>query len=318
MRRLGYITIPLFLILLTSCHREARPLPTTTGPLHLSVVLSTNVIHVGDLVSVQLNATHPAGAKLQLPELARGKAVIVRDQRAGEKAAGKDLAQTTVRWVITSFEVGTHTLSTGTVAYAKADGGLVTQPFPAAQFQVNTMLAGPDTPRRDIKGLASWPGAFPRWITGLLVVAGLALVAAFVVGRFLSRPRTILEYPPPPPPYEVALKALRDLLTRGWIETENVEPFYVELSRIVRQYIEDRFRLRAPERTTEEFIREAANSRLLSSEHQQLTRDFLEQSDRVKFARHRPAQTDMKNGYAAAERLVRETTPPPSPPPTAS
>jgi hypothetical protein len=134
------------------------------------------------------------------------------------------------------------------------------------------------------------------------------------VHRFLTNPRTILRYPPPLKPHETALNALRDLLAKGWIESENAEPFYIELSSIIRRYLEDRFGLRAPERTTEEFIREATTSRFLSSDHQILTSEFLEQCDLVKFARYQAGREDMKNGYRAAERLVRETipTPPPS------
>jgi len=48
---------------------------------------------------------------------------------------------------------------------------------------------------------------------------------------------------------------------------ESVERFYVELSAIVRDYLEDRFALRAPELTTEEFLAEAGRSPDLSREH---------------------------------------------------
>jgi len=115
--------------------------------------------------------------------------------------------------------------------------------------------------------------------------------------------------PPPVPPHERALHALAGLLSKHWIEQANVEPFYVELSDIVRRYIEDRFQLRAPEQTTEEFIRATANSALLSHDHRKLTSSFLEQCDLVKFARHRPGADDMRAAYSAGERLVRETTP---------
>jgi hypothetical protein len=105
------------------------------------------------------------------------------------------------------------------------------------------------------------------------------------------------------------LAALQILLAKKWIEQENIEPFYIELSTIARSYIEARFNLRAPELTTEEFIRETASSHHLSLDHQQLTGAFLEQCDLVKFAKHRPAQSDMRAAYSAAERLVRETIP---------
>ena len=53
---------------------------------------------------------------------------------------------------------------------------------------------------------------------------------------------------------------------------------------IIRRYLEDRFELRAPELTTEEFLTVAGTPVLLSHEHQKLLRDFLRQADLVKFA----------------------------------
>jgi hypothetical protein len=73
--------------------------------------------------------------------------------------------------------------------------------------------------------------------------------------------------------------------------------------------IEARFGLRAPERTTEEFIRDALSSRKLSDAHRDLVAGFLEQSDLVKFARHAPGQADMRNALDSAGLLVRQTTP---------
>ena len=137
----------------------------------------------------------------------------------------------------------------------------------------------------------------------------LAVVFAYVASRYLGEPRTILQQVPPPPPHSIALKALQRLKNDALIEKGEVEPFYVRLSDIVRHYIEDRFSLRAPEQTTEEFIRVATRSHLLSPDHQKLTQEFLEQSDLVKFARHTPERSDMETALTAGERLVRETIP---------
>ncbi|MFH0879342.1 MAG: hypothetical protein V2A34_06480, partial [Lentisphaerota bacterium] len=180
-----------------------------------------------------------------------------------------------------------------------------------AQLEVASTLSGPNPALRNIKGPARWPSAFPRWLVVLLLIALITFAIGLLVRRFFSKPRTILNMPPQTPPYEVALAALRNLLSKGWIDTGKFEPFYTELSGIVRHYIEDRFGLKAPERTTEEFIREATNSRLLSPDHQEVTRDFLEQCDLVKFAKYEPQKENMQTAYASAERLVRETIPAP-------
>jgi YD repeat-containing protein len=271
--------------------------------------LSTNVIRVGDAVTAVVKVYHPPDGKLEIPELERGKEIVVRDRRWETLAHSEDRAETQVTYDLTSFRVGEHVVATGTVQCTLSEDEVLESPFPISVITVESTLAGEDMPPRDIKGPVSWPGTVPRWVWGLALVALIALVASILLVRFLSQPRTILQQAPPPPPHEVALRALRALMKKGWIESEDVEPFYVELSGIVRRYIEDRFQLRAPEQTTEEFIREATTSNVLSMDHQQLTRDFLEQSDLVKFARHRPAKDDMKAAYDAAERLVRETIP---------
>ena len=299
------------LLIFASCRRneEDSSKPADSSPL--SVRLSTNVVRVGDVFRMTLTAVHPKTDMLTVPELAQGKDIMVRNHQVKKQPLTGDRVRTTLNYDLTSFVVGEHTVSTDAVQFVHGDGTTTTVPFPSAKFDVRSMLTAANTPSRDIKGLAHWPGVFPRWITGLLLIAALAAMAALAVHRFLTKPRVILQYPPPLEPHKVALNALRDLLAKGWIESENAEPFYIELSSIIRRYLEHRFGLRAPERTTEEFIREAATSRLLSSDHQLLTSEFLEQCDLVKFARHRPVRYDMQNGYNAAERLVLETIPPP-------
>lgn len=272
--------------------------------------LSTNVIRVGDLLTMELRVDHPAGGRLAVPDVASGKDVILRHRESRTEALDNDWSRTTATFTLTSFTVGSHALPTGMVTYTVEGRDPMSTPFPAASFSVVSMLEDSNATPRDMKGLVSWPGVFPRWIWGLMIVAALALFAAALARRFLLQPRTILHYPPPPAPHEVALRRLRELLAKGWIESASPEPFYVELSGIVRAYLEDRFALRAPERTTEEFIREAANSRLLSDAHQRLVASFLEQCDLVKFARFLPASTAMRDAFQAAESLVRETIPP--------
>jgi hypothetical protein len=297
------------ILMLASCRRNDDGVSEPVDSSPLSVSLSTNIARVGDVFRMTLIAEHPPSDTLAVPELAQGKDLIVRNRQEKKQPMADGRVRTTLKYDLTSFVVGDHTISTGTVQFIHSDGTTTAIPFPLAKFVVQSTLANANTPWRDIKGLADWPGVFPRWLIGLLLISVLAMIAAWVVHRFLTKSRTILQYPPPLAPHEVAMNALRDLLAKGWIESENSEPFYIELSAIVRSYLEDRFGLRAPERTTEEFIREAVTSRLLSSDHQMLTSEFLEQCDLVKFARHRPKRVDMQNGYNAAERLVRETIP---------
>ena len=100
-------------------------------------------------------------------------------------------------------------------------------------------------------------------------------------------------------PLEIALAALQKLKAANL----PVEKFYTQLSDIVRQFIEGRYGLRAPERTTEEFLAEAR----LPEQYMVLLQTFLQEADLVKFARHRPGADDMARALSAAEKFVRES-----------
>jgi hypothetical protein len=103
------------------------------------------------------------------------------------------------------------------------------------------------------------------------------------------------------------LPRLAALKSEGLTERGEFEVFFVRVSAILRRYIERRFALHAPEMTTEEFIREAARSPLLTLEHREKATEFLLQCDLVKFARQVPTLTQSGQVFDEAVRFVQET-----------
>ncbi len=89
------------------------------------------------------------------------------------------------------------------------------------------------------------------------------------------------------------------------MDQQAIEPFYVRLSSILRQYIEWRFKLRAPEQTTEEFLALASGGLIVT--HRDLLSTFLHQCDLVKFARHQPDRSDMQNAFDSAVAFIEQT-----------
>ena len=116
---------------------------------------------------------------------------------------------------------------------------------------------------------------------------------------------------PPPPPWETALRRLDELELRRLPESGRFEPYYVDLSAILRYYIEDRFGLHAPEQTTPEFLDAASRSGLLLADQQEFLADFLRHCDRVKFARYVPKAQEMEEGMALVRQFVWDTIPKP-------
>ncbi len=161
----------------------------------------------------------------------------------------------------------------------------------------------------DIKGpidITTWTD----WaIRGAIVLAALGLLAAAWWWWRRKRPPTA-----PPrlvPPDERA----RERLAAAFALIEQPERFCTTVSEIARTYLEERFGLKAPERTTEEFLAELPRNAVLESRHKALLSDFLTSTDLVKFARFEPGRRELEELHAAALRLVEETTPRFVPPP---
>ena len=107
--------------------------------------------------------------------------------------------------------------------------------------------------------------------------------------------------------YDIALGRLRKLQRAPRATPEEIGAFYVELSAIVRRYLEDRFEIRAPESTTEEFLDRASRSQALGGDHRELLSRFLQQADLVKFARSIPGDLEIAESVRSAEQFLEDT-----------
>lgn len=159
---------------------------------------------------------------------------------------------------------------------------------------------------RDIKGPVHIP---PGWLWFWWTLAVLAaVIVAYFAWRCWRKHRT---KPKPPeiivPPHVRARNRLREAL--GLIR--DPKPFCILVSDTLRVYLEERFDLRAPERTTEEFLEELQSSSVLSLSQKQALGDFLMRCDLVKFARYEPGEPELRDLLDAALRLVDETAPAP-------
>lgn len=144
---------------------------------------------------------------------------------------------------------------------------------------------------------SSWPWFL---LIGLAVLAAIPfLIKAFLAAQRQRRRRSA---------YDVAKSRLRTILKAPRKTQDQVERFYVALSSVIRQYIEDRFDMRAPDLTTEEFLASIGESPDFTAEHQGLLREFLKQADLVKFARAEPSSDETQRAIEKAERFLDETS----------
>lgn len=289
-----------------------------TGPVSATVSVTPSEPRLGDTMRLELRVEAEAGVDVEMPIFgeALGRFTILgftpREETGedGRRMATQDYrlqAASSGRLRIPPLRITFVDRRPGQAGDAgPGERELLTPELPV---HVQSVLPGEEDttlrpPRPELD-----PDIGPSWLArhGWAVAAGcLVLLAA---GGLLWRARGRRRVGPVESPYDRARRRLSELEARGVPEADGVDDWYVELSAIVRRYLEDRFALRAPELTTEEFLRVAQRSDHLRAEHKALLAEFLAGCDRVKFAGYRPGSEESEVALASAHRFLDDTRP---------
>jgi len=137
------------------------------------------------------------------------------------------------------------------------------------------------------------------WLAGvaILVVAG---VGYFLRGRNQVETATLYQ----PTAEEIAHSQLASLLAENLPSQGMFKDFYLRLTGIVRTYIEGITSLRAPEQTTEEFLREMGQKEVFSKDESYRLKEFLEAADMVKYAGQRPDAGQIDSSIVRAKEFI--------------
>jgi len=145
--------------------------------------------------------------------------------------------------------------------------------------------------------------AAATWPFLALVITGLALAGAYVWAA--GRVRVVRRVQKPA--HLVALEALAGLRARLPDDPEAARAMVADVSAVLRRYIEARFALHAPARTTEEFLLEAAGRGGPLGAHREPLTDFLTTCDLATYAGVRPDRKGLIALLDAAEEFVETT-----------
>jgi hypothetical protein len=202
----------------------------------------------------------------------------------------------------------------------RGPGELVLPPF-TARAKDGTVAASTPEHRITVTSVIGDAGAeieppgepFPAprraWLWAAAGAVPLLVLAAVAALTRRTRRRATHAAAVAVPPHTKALRALARLRNAPRATPAEVEAFYVEVSAVLRVYLEERFGLRAPERTTEEFLRDLEGGDQLAREHRRELERFLSQCDLVKFAAVVPGEAEHLGTFALAEAFVERTRP---------
>lgn len=314
-------TIVLLVMALLGCGTQEAAKPKTPaaprvartkverGPVIVTVEVSPEPARLSDEPTLTLTIDHEQGVEVEMPPF--GESIgnfIIRDFRE-PLPESRDQRQV-VRQIYTLEPTTTGALQIDPMTITfndtrpHGDGQSHTVETEALTLNVLSVVASDAPSLADLEGFAApvdlppsraWIG----WSIGVAVVllAGAAVAVAFITRRRRNEVERQLT------PRELADRELEELW-RDKTSREDVKVFYVRLTAIVRNYIEGTTGVRAPEQTTEEFLREIGAGERFSQEERQRLKEFLESADLVKFARYRPQSSDVDDSYHRARRFV--------------
>jgi hypothetical protein len=167
--------------------------------------------------------------------------------------------------------------------------------------------AGPDE-YRDIQNAVTVPLATQSPIVWILMALCAAVITGLFIWWLLARSRG---EKPIEPAHTWALKRLDHLEAKSLPRQGELKGFFFELTDIARTYIERRFDIDAPDRTTQEFIAESQRHPELDPSHAKLLGRFLKSADMVKFAGDRPADSECDRSMEFIRTFVTECGPRP-------
>jgi hypothetical protein len=163
--------------------------------------------------------------------------------------------------------------------------------------------AGSTVAADDIRDIRGPKPIVSPWLMWALIGAGiLAALLAFVLWRWLKRRRA-----PEKSDFEVALARLE--AARALMQPGQAREFSIEVSGIVREYIERRFSVMAAHRTTHEFLHDlvlSADPGLAA--HRELLGEFLQSCDLAKFGGWNLSTGEMDTMLEGARRFIQSAS----------
>lgn len=184
---------------------------------------------------------------------------------------------------------------------------------PPLLLTVNTVHADTSKAFRDIKeiytvpfSLLDWVRDHWQWIAG--GIAAVAILTALIIFlyRRSRRPKPPVPEAPKAPLHLRAMLALEALQQKKLWEQDRTKDYYIELTDILRGYIEERYGIPAMEQTTDELLAGLRLSSMPTAPREQLAH-LLRLADMVKFAKWKALPIENEQVMASAIQLVQVT-----------
>jgi len=290
----------------------ATCLITVTIPLQaqdVRVHISEDSVTVGQRFHLSITAEHDFAADPAFPEptdtLNFGDIEIL-SRHARESYVRGDVRIDSIVYEVATFALDTATVPPIPVLFTAGEDTFSVRTPPMGIPVIS--LVPPDAQDvRDLAPLVEFPRPMWPYIAGGAVLLLLAALLAFYLWKRRGREVRPPAVPPTPPeaPHIEAMKRLEALEHIDLSHRDAIQPFYTELSDVIRQYLARRLHVNAKEMTTRELIRKLAHQDFPDEGTRRELQIVLSLADYVKFADAEPSPEEGRNALSKTRAVVQ-------------
>ena len=282
--------------------------------IHAEAQLGKFSIPIGDQTILRISAHMPVKTDITFPQVVDsiGKVKIVKTAKP-DTAIDKDnktLVTITHTYTITCFDTGVYVLPQFTLHTKTGDIKTGTVTLQVTSVKIDTTKAFYDIKQPLVVSYTFWDWLKDHWLAVLIVLAAVAITAG-VVYYYKNKPKDtgpVIKAAPILGDDVIAINKLNALRDKKLWQQNEVKLYYIELTDILREYLEKRYRITAHEQTTDEIF-ESLIRKDLPSESRNTLRQILTLADLVKFAKEKPSAIENEQAMENAISFIVQTRP---------
>jgi hypothetical protein len=311
--KVPYRPIWIWLIILGYTICGLLNIAASTEVIKVTAEVDKAVITIGDRIIYSLIIQYEKQLKIQQPGPGANLGQFeIKDYTIYDPREINGMIQQKFDYEISVFDTGKFIIPPFPVAFAETDTSREYQIIESSPLEiyVRSVLIAGDQEIRDIKPPQNVPLNYRKWILiGIIAVIIMASLIFFLYYlRIRKQGRSILKKEVIRPAHEIALEQIGTLMEnwRQMLKNNNHKQLFTEISQILRQYMENRYFIKALEETTLE-IGWSINQLELENQLQQAIMDILEFSDLVKFAKFVPTEDETQECLQNLADFIKST-----------
>lgn len=284
------------------------------GPVKMTVQFSPKEPRLSDLIDMDVIIEAQQDVEIKPPDFGQGVGdFLVRDysERSTETPVDKSKRMRRFHYQLEPAHAGKHLIRSVSMEFidkrkdSESKGEPVLLETDPLEINVTSELGDKTPSLTDLAPMLPPKPLPPKpiWVwLGIATGIALAIAAAILLRKKMQKAAVAVEVKRTPE--EIAHAALKALLAENLPSKGLHKEFYVRLTGIVRVYIEGTTGLRAPEQTTEEFLRDMRSKNVFPAERSVQLANFLEAADMVKYAAMQPGERQLEESIARAQEFV--------------